>query len=57
MEARDANVYPWFSAVGAHCSSTRLAPQVMCMHLSYCYHAQLPPRSQSEQRRHMHIPR
>ena len=30
---------PWFSAVGAHCSSTRLAPQVMCTHPSYCYHA------------------
>ena len=44
---------PWFSAVDAHCSSMRLAPQIMCMHLSRCYHAQLPPHRQSEQRRHM----
>ena len=40
--ARNVNVYSRVSAVGAHCSSTRLAPQVMCMHLSCCYHAQLP---------------
>ena len=30
--------------------------KIMYMHLSRCYHTQLPPHSQSEQRRHMHTP-